>query len=723
MPESTREGVWLADFRRAARYLGPHRRPLIIGLLAALGVSIFYTFSISSVIPLLQVLFSEHETLPVWLERVETERRAGVTIRADQPDAPEGLLIERVAVTSPNHNALRSGDRIVALAGQPRSSYAVVGEISRSDKPALTAQLAAPDGAQREVRLTLKPAAWWHGALQFTARQLPESRDAAGRFNALATVMAALLAIAVIGGVCKFLNEGMIALAVQRAMHDLRSRLADHVLRLPLAWHTRQPPGDTLGRFANDLSKLEVGISTLFGKSVREPLKAVGVLTLTALIDWKLLVVSLVCLPIGAGLIQWLGRRVKHAQRRASLSWGRLLDLLGERLAAIRTVKASNMELRESRRFDEEGRRLTKAQTQIELVDAATNPALEALSVLGVAAFVLYGGSRVFTGQLEPHMFFAAMVCLGGIFDPVRKLGNVNNRVQQADAAARRLFELLDLTPEESTRAEPAVARAATQTPAAAPPQSPAHLVFEDVSFAYEQAPQRPVLSAISLEIGRGELIALVGPNGSGKTTLVSLLLRFYEPTGGRILIDGQDVRATPLAQWRARIGYVAQDAVVFSDTVHANIAYGANGASREQVRAAAQRAHIDDFLSTLRVEHGGRALLGYDAPINARSLSGGQRQRIAIARAILRDPPILILDEATSQVDSESERKIQEALDDVRRGRTTIVIAHRYSTIARADRIVVLNEGQIVAIGRHEELLRSSHFYDALCETQFATS
>jgi subfamily B ATP-binding cassette protein MsbA len=335
------------------------------------------------------------------------------------------------------------------------------------------------------------------------------------------------------------------------------------------------------------------------------------------------------------------------------------------------------------------------------------------LAMLAVAAFVVYGATRVFNQQIEPHLFFAAIVCLGGVFDPVRKLGSVNNRLQAAEVSARRLLELKDIRVEEPA------------APDAKPPDLPPlanAIEFQGVSFAYPSQPDKLVLDNINLPVRNGQVVALVGPNGSGKTTLMSLLLRFYEPSRGRILIDGHDIARVSLRSLRSQIGLVTQEAVVFADTVWANIAYGADGSvDDEMIRQAAERAHIDDFIQDLSVMHAGRETRGYDALINARSLSGGQRQRLALARAILRDPPILILDEATSQVDSESERRIQEAIADVTRNRTTFIIAHRYSTIAHADLTVVLNEGRIISQGRHAELIETCPFYVNLCETQFA--
>jgi subfamily B ATP-binding cassette protein MsbA len=710
---TAREERWLPNFRRAAGCLRPHRRPLVIGLLAALGVSIFYTFSVSSIVPVLKIIFAEHESLVDWLYRGETERRLGVLLPADVPDDPRGLLIAAVRDTSPAAKVLHAGDRIVSIGGNPGSAYELAERIASQPGPELAdVRVLAADGTVRTESLQLHRHRGWWDLAQGAALRLPAGRTPEDRFRMLLVVMAAVVVISLLGGVCRFINEGLVAAAVQRTMHDLRTALAEHSLRLPLEWHSVQAAGDTLSRFATDISKVETGLSTLFGKAAREPLKAIGVLALTILIDWRMLVIAIVCLPIGAIAIRTFGRLVKRAQRRASESWGRLLDHLGERLGGIRIVKAYNMEHAEGRRFAIEDRELTRAQTHIEYVDAASNPVLEMLASLAISAFILYGGSRVFHEELEPHMLFGAVVCLGGIFDPLRKLSNVNNRLQAAEASARRLFEVLDISREE-------------------PPAPPDHLIellpfreaieFRDIAFAYPSNPERLVLDGVSLRVGKGQVVALVGANGSGKTTLISLLLRFFAPTRGQIVIDGQDIAGVTLRSLRDQIGLVTQEAVVFSDTVRANIVYGANGVADEAVYRAARLAHVDDFIRTLRVEQNGSVTCGYDARISARTLSGGQRQRIVLARAILRDPPILILDEATSQVDSESEQRIQEALEDVTRDRTTFIIAHRFSTIARADLIVVLDAGRIIGLGRHEDLLNTCAFYGTLVKTQFA--
>jgi ABC-type multidrug transport system fused ATPase/permease subunit len=712
METESRSKSVLPQFRRALPYLWVHRRPLVVGLLAAFFVGVFYTVSISSIVPLLKIIFSDHESLVDWMHRVETQRRLDVAIAPDLRDDPSGLLIDHVRSDSRSYGILGDGDRIVSIEGAAPGAYGLMRALAQHpEKTIQNVTVQSYDGEQRAVPLKLRRYHWWSNKLRRVAAFLPSEKGPDARLWTLALVMVVLVVAAFLGGMFRLLNEGLVATAVQRAMHDLRTKMADHVLHLPLDWHSAQPPGDTLARFANDLAKIEVGLNTLFGKMVREPIKAAAVLAFLLTIEWRLLAVAVLGLPIGIVAIRILGRAVKKAQRHASQSWGRLLDHLGEKMAGIRVVKAYGMQDEESRRFHSEGLRLTRAQTHIEVVDAATKPVLETLAAVAAAGFVIYGGSRVFSQQLEPALFFAALACLGGIFDPVRKLGNVNNRLQAAEAAAQRAFQLMDQPREEALQREalPVMAKMRES------------IEFRDLRFRYPRT-EKLVVDDVSFTVAKGQVVAIVGPNGSGKTTLVSLLMRFHEPCTGSILIDGQDISQYSRQSLRRQIGLVTQDSVIFSATVRDNIAYGAAAdVSEQDVHTAAQHAHVADFIDTLSLQNNGEPVSGYEKPITARTLSGGQRQRLALARAIIRDPAILILDEATSQIDSESEARIQQALDEVTKGRTTFIIAHRFSTIARADTIVVLNDGHVEAHGPHEMLLETCPFYANLFQTQFA--
>ena len=409
----------------------------------------------------------------------------------------------------------------------------------------------------------------------------------------------------------------------------------------------------------------------------------------------------------GAGLvIHYLGNKIKRAQRRSLYAWGQLLDLLDERIAGIKILKATHSGRRESLQFFRRARKLFNQQVKIAKADAATSPLLEFVGAVAVCAFVLYGGHLVFAGEMEAPEFFVSMACLAAMLAPIRRIANVNNRLQAAESAATRIFEIIDLPYEQDVAG-------AVELPALA-----GSIEFRDICFTYEGS-DRPALADVNLTVKAGETIAIVGGNGSGKTTLSSLLLRFYNPSHGHILLDGIDIHKATLRSLRQQIGLVTQDTVIFTDTIRNNIAYANPKVPDEQVYAAAKAAHADDFIAKVHSEVGGQEQTGYEAIVSSRTLSGGQKQRLAIARAVLNNPAILIFDEATSQVDADSEKKIQEALAELTRGRTTFIIAHRLSTVINADRIAVMEKGQIIAAGTHQHLLEDCDHYRTFCNAQ----
>jgi subfamily B ATP-binding cassette protein MsbA len=375
---------------------------------------------------------------------------------------------------------------------------------------------------------------------------------------------------------------------------------------------------------------------------------------------------------------------------------------LQEALVGIRIVKAFGREEAEGERFRQNNNAFFRSTIKAHQVASLASSHLEVIAVLGVAAIIWYGGYLVIHGDMTPGAFFSFMAAMFLAYNPIRRLAGANNTIQQALAAAERVFAVMDLENEQERDSGLQGLLPIRHS-----------IEFRGVNFRYEESEQA-VLADINLSIAVGEVVALVGSSGSGKTTLASLVPRFYEPTGGAILIDGQDIRHCTIRSLRAQIGIVSQDTVLFDDTVRNNIAYGRLEASDDEVIAAAKAAYAHDFIQGL--PDGYRSLIGEDGV----KLSGGERQRLAIARAILRDPPILILDEATSSLDSESERTVQLALSNLMKNRTTLVIAHRLSTIQSADRIVVLERGRIMEAGSHAELLRRGGHYQRLHAIQF---
>jgi subfamily B ATP-binding cassette protein MsbA len=460
--------------------------------------------------------------------------------------------------------------------------------------------------------------------------------------------------------------------------------------------------GDVLSRITLDVARLQSLFQTDFAQAVVSVPIVIVMLTVAIMFAWQVALACLVIIPVFAIVVGRLGQRIKKAARRSQERAAGLASLIEETLLARRIVQAFGAEKYESGRFHERQRRMLREDFRIARTVAVSSPLIELVSGVFGAALIIYAGSLIRSGVVDGKNVFVVVATLFVAFTNIRRLGQLNNAVQQALASARRIFEMLDAPNKIMDRPD-------------APdlPLFRSELRLENVSYTYGRG---PVLRGISLTIGAGETHALVGGSGAGKSTLASLLPRFIDPTEGRVLVDGHDLRDVSLASIRQQIAYVSQDTHLFDDSVVANIAYGRSDVTEEQIRAAARAAHAEEFIERLPE--------GYQTPLGERGsrLSAGQRQRIAIARAFLREARILILDEATSALDSESEHMVQTALEDLRRGRTALVIAHRLSTIAGADVIHVLEAGSIVESGRYEELLRKGGRFARLSSLQERT-
>jgi len=522
-----------------------------------------------------------------------------------------------------------------------------------------------------------------------------------GRFRVLLWMLGIALGLTLLRDVMRFAQEYLVQSAVYRAMMDLRCETYSVALRLPVTFYSEKGTSDTMSRFVQDTSELARGQVTLFGKTLVEPAKALASVVGALICSWQLTLVAMVAGPPAFFVIHRFGRRMRKASRRALESWSGLLSVLGETLVGIRVVKAYTMEAAERKRFFEANRRLLKQQRRIAAIDAATAPSVEALGM--TAAMIAAGGAGylVLHGKMDPDIFIAWMAFLAAMFDPVRKLAKVATRFQRADAAAARIFEVQDRQQEKTLPGAPML------------PRHSQNIEFRDVSFRYPGTAVE-ALKKVNLTVQAGETVAIVGPNGSGKTTLVSLVPRLLDPTTGSVYIDGKNIAHYSLRSLRRQIGLVSQETILFNATIAENISYGLRRASRKAVLEAAKKAFVDEFVADMPD--------GYDTMVgeHGATLSGGQKQRIAIARAILRDPAILIFDEAMSQVDVDSERRIHQAMEEFIRDRTTLLIAHRFATLLSANRIIVMNAGQIVDIGPHAELLDRCSLYQHLYQTQF---
>ena len=475
----------------------------------------------------------------------------------------------------------------------------------------------------------------------------------------------------------------------QNVVKDLRSQLFRHTLDQSATFFSRRSSGQLISRLTNDVAQVQQAVSETAGDLVRESLALVGWIGLMFYYDWKLALFCLTAAPLVIHPLVRLGQRVRSTTRRSQEKLEHLTHLAGEAFSGQRIVKAFGAEAREAARFRQASGELYRINMKVTSAVSVLPPLMEFIGGLAVVGALWYGSHHIATGELTPGKFSGFLFAAFMMYAPIKKLSRVNASIQQALAASHRIFEMLDTHSEVREKAgAPRLGRLCTA------------VEFRDVGFAYDDKPERFILRHVSFRVRAGQVAAIVGLSGAGKTTLVNLIPRFYDVTEGGIFIDGVDIREVQLRSLREQIALVTQDTVLFDDTIAANIAYGRPDAPREAIEAAARAAHAHEFVAGLSG--------GYEARIGERGqrLSGGQRQRLAIARAFLTNSPLLVLDEATSSLDAESELLVQDALTNLMRDRTTFVIAHRLSTVRRADMIIALEGGRVAEVGTHDELV-----------------
>lgn len=518
-------------------------------------------------------------------------------------------------------------------------------------------------------------------------------------FGTLLLICGFLVASTLVKSVLRVVNSRLVAMLGNLTSLELRKEFYRRTLRLDLGTLRQTTNGELMSRFTTDMEWVGLGTQVLFGMGIVEPLKMIACLIGAGLFSWQLLLLTMLTAPPGAYLTHWLAKSLKRANRKALQELSTVYDHLEESIDGIKVVKAFTMESHERSRFHRISRQYYKRSMRIAFYDSLISPFGEIMGLVMIIAVVVAGGYlalnqethllgiRVSNEPLTHGMLTAFYAMLIGIIEPARRISGVFNYLQRASAASDRVYDLLDRTSKLRSPDKPLRI-----------PERIERIRFNDVVFSYK--PEERVLNGVNLEVKRGETIAIVGPNGCGKSTLMNLLPRFYDPTSGSVTVDGIDLRDVRISELRHRIGVVTQETLLFDDTVANNIRYGSPEATDEQVIEAAKQAHAHRFVSSTLAD-------GYQTKCGAggNRLSGGQRQRIALARAILRDPEILILDEATSQIDVESERLIHVVLERFAKNRTAFMITHRPNTLALADRIVVMDEGRVVDVGTFDEL------------------
>ena len=715
-------------FNRIFEYIWPQWYRVVLTISCALIVAILLSVSYLTVIPILKVMIKT-EGLHPWIEGKVCTNLYGMELNDTNASISE-IDKEGLAYKS----GFRKGDLLLGIESGADPNLAdlshsrIVRHLANTTTASITLKVARDPNDVRGERtfpsITLatphdanavRDLAWnWSKRTQHRLEgsvlaqgqrmisHLPRDTSPEGKMKAIILIIKLMLVVTLLRCIAKYFQAYIAEKIVQVTVTRMREDVFSHVLRMPLGYFSNERPSDAMSRIVRDTGEMSHALKIMFGKAIREPLNALVGLGVAMYLSWQLTLIFLGGAPLIVIIVAQFGKRMKRASRKTLVAGAQMLSKLQESVSGLTVVKVYNQQKNEVSAFRVINHTLLKQQLKISRIAAATSPALEIIGMAAACGALVVGARWVTQSgeQITGENFLALLVVLGASAEAARKASDVWNKVQKADAAAERVFFLID----QPTEAD--LERAAPLLP------FKHSIEFDDVTFTYPGTTQS-VLNHISITIQAGKTVAVVGANGSGKSTLASLVPRFYDPDSGRILVDGQNIQQVNLASLRDQIGMVTQNVVSFNNSVAYNIAYARPDASRDDIVEAAKQAFAHEFIESLSN--------GYDTIIGERGtgLSGGQLQRIVIARAILKNPAILIFDEATSQVDAESEAKIHHAIEKLMVNRTTLIIAHRFSTVVAADQIVVLDKGSVVAQGTHTELLETCEQYQGLYKTQ----
>lgn len=709
----------MKKLNRLFQYVWPQWPDIILVVVSALIIATFLSMSFVSIIPLLKLMMG-NEGVHGWVERKIVAERYGMTFST--PDFTKTLSnnlsisgIDNDKKSLAKKAGLNADDVIIDINGMRTDSD--VNEISRSEMIRILAT-APPDtnfeltvtnteniGNTNTVILKAGKKPWFTDSVEKILSYFPREMTPKNKTRAVVIFIIGIGIITLIRCIAKFVQEYVSQKIVQRAVNKLREDTFAHALRMPASYFAKERPSDTVSRIIRDSDLMGRAIKLMLGKALREPLSAMCTILFAFWLDWQLTLIFMFSAPFVFGIVAVFGKKMKRSTKKTLMAGSQMLAKLQESMTGMKVVKVYNRHDYENDKFKTINERYLKHSLKMSKIDAATTPVMEVLGMAAGAAAIITGAYWVNYGKMDsPEEFFGLLILLGVAAESTRKTSDVWNKIQEANAAAERVFDVMD-SPVEYEKPD-----------AVTLPVLKNRIEFRNIVFSYPGSVTQ-ALKHVNLTIEAGHNVALVGPNGSGKTTLANLIPRFYDPDSGQILIDGQDIRDVTLSSLRNQIGMVTQNVVTFNDTIASNIAYGKPDATREEIIEASKRSFAHEFIAPLPD--------GYDTIIGEEGsgLSGGQLQRIIIARAILKNPAILIFDEATSQVDAESEAKIHKAIEEVMHNRTSIIIAHRFSTVISADVIIVMSQGQIVAHGQHDELINKCQLYQNLYETQLVKS